>query len=142
MRPTSRRPRIGPDTSFEVTLTDATFIEGDKSFTITVAGDYAAFWLGNAHGDPGLVERVAPNTYLAFEGSATAPAVTDASNITFSLEGFIERCELASEMGSAYSCSPPQAAARATCTSPGHRVTLTRRWSPLLRVSASRSPLT
>jgi Carboxypeptidase regulatory-like domain len=116
-----------PNTAFEVRPADAPFIEPYNSFTITVAGDYAALWLGNAHGDPGLVERIAPNTYLAFEGSAVAPAVTDASNITFSLQGFVEHCELGSEMGSAYSCSAPQVVTRATCTAPGHRVILTKR---------------
>ena len=115
-----------PNTAFSVTFDKTPFLEDYKSFTINVAGNDALFWLGNLHGDPGLVERVAANTYFAFDGTAAA-TVTDVSLIAFSLDGRIESCELASEMGSAYSCSPPQAVARATCTSPKHRVTLTRR---------------
>ena len=47
----------------------------------------------------GLVEPISAHTYIAFPGYAEAAAVTDVSAISFSLDGFIEYCELASEMG-------------------------------------------
>lgn len=75
----------------------------------------------------GLDEPISVHTYIAFPGYAEAAAVADVSAISFSLDGFIEYGELASEMGPGYSCSPPQVVTRATCTSRGHRVILTRR---------------
>ena len=71
-------------------------------------------WLGNLEGDPGLVEPISAHTYIAFAGYAEAAAVTDVSAISFSLDGFIEYCELASDMGPIYSCSPPQVVTRTT----------------------------
>ena len=115
-----------PNTSFAVRFDETPFLESYKSITINVAGNDAVIWLGNFEGDPGLVERVAANTYLAFDGTAAA-SVTDVSLIAFSLDGRIESCQLASEMGSVYSCSPPHVVTRATCTSSAHRVILTRR---------------
>jgi hypothetical protein len=115
-----------PNTAFSVTFDKTPFLEDYKFLTINVAGNDALFWLGNLEGDPGLVERVAANTYFAFDGTAAA-TVTDVSSIAFSLDGRIESCELASEMGTVYSCNPPQVVTRATCASRGHRVILTRR---------------
>jgi hypothetical protein len=66
-----------------VTFDKTPFLEDYKFLTINVAGNDALFWLGNLEGDPGLVERVAANTYFAFDGTAAA-TVTDVSSIAFS----------------------------------------------------------
>ena len=113
--------------SFQVTFEDAPFLQGYNFFTMTVAGEYIVFSLGDAHGTPGLVERLGANTYLAFDGGVAATAVTDVSRITLSFVGFLEYCEVASEMGRVYRCDAPQVVTRAACTSGSHRVTLTRR---------------
>ena len=121
--PTSYRP----ETSFEVTLANGTFLEHYKSLWIGVAGNYVASWLGDAHGQPGVVERVAPNAYLAIEGSASGSAAADASTISMTLAGFIEYREQGSEMGTDYACRNVPVGPVARCSSNNHQVLLTRR---------------
>ena len=113
-------------TFYEGTVSGAEFLQGYNSFSIGVAGDYFTGWFGDLHGDPGLVEQVAPTTYFAL-GGEVAGSVTGGSTVTGSLEGFIDSCELASAMGPRYSCTPGPAAIRAQCNSRNHRLTLTRR---------------
>jgi hypothetical protein len=122
-----------PSTSFDVNVSGAPFAEGYKSFKIHVAGDYVAGSLGwrhdngtGYHDEPGVVEQVAPNTYLAFGGWFSA-SVTDPSTIAAPLDAFIDYCVTPSEMGPVYSCGPGQFVAHAECTSAGHRLILTRR---------------
>jgi hypothetical protein len=118
-------PNIPANTLFDVRVSGATFLVSNNGFYIGVAGDYLGIVLG---GDgPGLVEQVAPNTYLAFGGSAAASVGTSAvSTISTSFSGVIEHCELIS--GRFYDCSPSQPVAHATqCGSKNHRLILTRR---------------
>ncbi len=91
-----------------------------------MAGNDVASWLGDGHGTPGLVERLAPNTFLAFEGLATATVGVDPATIPGSLEGTIEDRERRSDLGSRYDCDPAQAVTHVQCTAK-HRLTLTRR---------------
>jgi len=115
-----------PNTSFDVTVTGAPLLGDYTIFMIGVFGDYLAFnldWEG-----PVLVEQVAPNTYLAFQGAAEASVATSGlSTISASFDGTIEYCVLTSEMGRFYSCSPGQAVTYARCASKNHRLILTRR---------------
>ena len=108
------------------TVSGAAFLEGYNGFLVGVAGDYVAGWFGDGHGDPGVVEQVAPTTYFAL-GGGVAGSVTSASTISASFDGFLDSCELQSAMGSRYSCPPGPAAIRAQCNSRNHRLTLTRR---------------
>lgn len=109
-------------------VTGASFLERYNGFAVHVAGDYVAIpQLGDLHGDPGLVEQIDTNTYLAFEGSAAASVGPAASTISMSLDGFIDYCVMKSAMGQRYSCNPSQAVAQARCTSANHRLILTRR---------------
>ena len=116
-----------PDQSsrFTVTLTSSRFLQHYNSFTIGVAGNYLAAYLGDAHGSPGLIEQIAPNTYLTLEGMIRA-SVADASTISSSLDGVVDRCELPTEWGSRYSCSTGDATRRAPCSSQNHQLILTR----------------
>jgi hypothetical protein len=75
---------------------------------------------------PGLVEQVAPNTYLAFGGWFGA-SVTDVSTIVAPLDAFIDYCVTPSEMGPVYSCGPGQFVEHAECTSTTHQLLLRRR---------------
>lgn len=112
---------------FNVTVIGATFLEHYNSFTIGVAGDYVAADLGDwGHGGPGLVEQIAANTYLTLSGGI-ATSVTDASPISASFHGAVDRCELPTEWGSRRSCSDGQVVARAHCLSTNHQLILTRR---------------
>lgn len=120
--PTSYRP----NTSFELTVSGAPFLSFYNSFSIGVAGDYLAFGLDNE--GPVLVEQVAQNTYLGFDGSAEASAGTSAvSTISTFFDGVIDYCARKSAMGSYYNCDTSQAVAHARCESKHHQLILTRR---------------
>jgi hypothetical protein len=114
------------NTLYNGTVSGAAFLEGYNGFLVGVAGDYIAGWFGDLHGDPGLVEQVAPTTYFALGGGVVG-SVTNGSTIEASFDGFLDSCELQSAMGSRYSCTPGPAAIRAQCNSRNHRLTLTRR---------------
>ncbi len=119
----SNRPA---NTFFNVAVTGASFLKHYDSFEIGVAGDFLTLAFG---GDgPRLVEEVAPNTYLAFDGWAGTSVGTSAvSTISTSFEGVIDYCVLKFEAGSYYQCLPSQAVAHAQCQSTNHRLILTRK---------------
>ena len=77
-------------TAFALAFTAAPFVENYRIALVGVAGNDVASWLGDGHGTPGLVERLTPNTFLAFEGLATATVGVDPAIIPGSLEGTIE----------------------------------------------------
>jgi hypothetical protein len=114
-------PSTPSDTLFSVILNGASFIENFGSFWIGVAGGYVAFSLE----DPGLVEHVGPNTYVAIGGVASATVGASASRITVPFDGSIEYCERRPPIGPSYQyykCDSPLAHAR--CVSKNHRLTL------------------
>lgn len=102
-----------------------------------VAGDYISMSVGNLHGDPGLIERVAADTYIGFDGEAQGiVGPPGAPTLSASFAGLIAYCEL--PVGSAiplvngrFTCPAGAAVTRAWCDSSssgnGHRLTLTRR---------------
>lgn len=94
---------------------------------IGVAGNFVASWLGDAHGQPGLVERVSPNTYLALKGSATGSAEMNSTSISMTLAGSFEYCEQATEMGRICECRAGPRLSVPRCSSNNHGVLLTRR---------------
>jgi hypothetical protein len=112
---------------FDVTVNGATFVEGYKSFTIGVAGDYLAADVGDwGHGGAGLVEQIAPNTYLTL-GGGIATSLTDSSTISSSFYGAVDRCVLTTEWGSRYTCGAVEGVGRAHCLSKNHQLILRRR---------------
>ncbi len=118
-------PSTPSDTLFSVVLNGASFVENFGSFWIGVAGGYLAF----SFEDPGLVEELGPNTYVAIGGVASANVGTSASRITVPFDGSIEYLRAATAnkfvlLGTT-ECSFPLA--RASCMSKNHRLTLTRR---------------
>lgn len=114
------------DTHFDVALSGPPFLESHKTFPLHVAGDYVAGWLGDLHGSPGLVEKVAANSYFTLAGAVEA-SVTVASTISATLDGAVDFCVLNSEWGSRYSCSSGEVVTRAQCVSQKHQLILTRR---------------
>jgi hypothetical protein len=116
---------------FNVSLLDASVLHGYdwEGIGISVAGDFIAVSLGSLHGSPGLVERVADDTYISFEGEATASVGRPPSTVATSFEGLIEACQLPAGSASVvatgkYVCP---AAARVQCLSGKHTLTMTRR---------------
>ena len=119
-------PTYPPNATFELSVPGTPFLKGYERFLIHVAGDYIAIPLGDLHGDPGFVEILAPNTYVAFSGWMAAAGM-NASTISMSLDGSVDYCALRSEMGSPYECLPEQAIASTFCASKNHQLLLTRR---------------
>ena len=118
---------VGPANSwFDVTLTGSTVVARNNSFMLGVAGDYAAADLGDLHGSAGLVEQIAPNTYLTLSGSIRTSLI-DGSTISASLDGAVDRCELTTEWGSRYNCSVGGPVAHVQCNSQNHQLILKRR---------------
>jgi hypothetical protein len=101
------------------------FADDLNFFWLNVAGNTVAVVLGD-HTDPGITERVADNTYVAFNGSATVALESGASTIATSFEGWIDYC-VNPNMGKRYDCTPSDAVVLTRCTSANHQLILTRR---------------
>jgi hypothetical protein len=114
-----------PDTLFTLTVSGAAFLTHYGAFSVAVAGDVVAFWIGSE--GPSLVEERGSNSYLAFDGRAEAAVGSELSAVSTPFEGIISYCALKSPMGTAYTCNPTASLAHAECESAGHRLVLTRR---------------
>ena len=122
--------RVGPSlggvaAQFVVALQGGSFLPGYDKFDIGVAGDHFAGVLGDFHGSPGIAEQVGVDTFLGFEGSASAVVSADAGTVAGAFDGVISVCRLAGAPGSRYSCDG--AITRAVCPSSRHRFVLPRR---------------
>jgi len=115
-----------PDSQFTATLHGASFLDTGRTVLIGVAGDYAHLEIYNGEG-PGIVERVAPKTFLAIGGWAGASLGPSPSTFSSALNGVIEYCELKSEMGAVYDCPASLAAAHYQCDSQNNRLILAPR---------------
>jgi hypothetical protein len=77
------QPNYLAGTRFTIVPSGAEFEAPFNWFSVGVAGDYLAFWLGDEH----LKEKLAANTYLELSGSAEAVTTSDASTISASFDG-------------------------------------------------------
>jgi hypothetical protein len=124
---TQRSGPGGPVKSFfYVSLTGAKFLERHGSFDMGLADNYLRAELGDGHGEPGLMEEVAANTYLTFGGRLEA-TVTDASTIAGSLVGDVDFCTFASASVIRNRCHATVAVIHTHCPSQNHRVMMRRR---------------
>jgi hypothetical protein len=117
---------LGTVTSFSIVPKGPTFADHIGMFYVNVAGNFVNLSLGD-HTDPGIAERVAPNTYYAFGGSAKLTVTVPVTTISTPFEGWIEHCALSTPMGTRYRCSREIAKTYETCQSRNHHLTLTRR---------------
>ena len=113
------------DTSFKVTPVGSAFPGGLNNFYLNVAGNYIAVSLGD-HTDPGITERVAPDTYFAFGGWAATSAETPVSTISTPFQGWIDYC-VNPQMGDRYDCTPAPMVTLVRCESAKHQLILERR---------------
>jgi hypothetical protein len=121
-RPSSGVP---PDTSFDLTLNEGTLLNGYGSISVGVAGDVITMWFG---GDgPFVVEQVALNTYLGFDGAIEAVVTPPLRSITTSFNGYVNYCALNAPMGQYYDCSAARTVARSECYSSNHQLIVTKR---------------
>lgn len=117
-----------PATAFELTVTGGSLLEGFRRGWMNVAGDFVSIGTGDWHGTPGLVEQLAPNSYVGFDGGAEATVTTSpVETISASFWGLIEHCVLKTDMGPTYYCGLDRAVVRTQCNSTRHHLTLTRR---------------
>ena len=129
-------PTSSPSSSFTLTASGAAFLANLNNFPIGVIENYVDLWLHGGH-DPAVVEQLAPNTYLAFSGNATASVgMSPVSTISMPFHGWIDYCVLQTPMGAIYNCGtsnttgepiPGLATRYAHCESRNHQLILTRR---------------
>ena len=124
------KARSAPDRSttpaFDLEVMNTAVVGNMTGFSIGVAGNRLSFWLHGGH-DPAIVEDLGANTYLAFSGSASTEVESaQASAIEAAFAGWIEHTVLVSPLVGPWYVLPSVAAARATCESLNHRLTLTR----------------
>jgi len=114
-------------TSLTLTGLDGSFLPDRLSFPIGVAGDDVAFGIYNGE-DFGLVEKLAPATFLAIQGSATiSVGSAPVTSITATLNGIIDYCALQSDTGWTYQCNSSPRTTYAHCESTHHQLILSRR---------------
>ena len=123
-------PRSGSDepanSRYEVTVSSPQLIGEHNGFTIGMAGNYLMGYVGDwGHDWAGVVEEVEPNTYITLMGEMKAH-VTDASTISASFQGIVNRCRFTTGGNSNYSCSRAEPNTRFRCESDNHRLILTR----------------
>jgi len=109
------------------------------TFEAGVAGDFLNVLFEALPADyPALMEQIAPNTYVAFRGTATAAVTPAPSVISAAFDGRIDYCALKSPLGtddieacgypgSRLEPTPSQPVTYARCESKNHRLTFTRR---------------
>jgi hypothetical protein len=108
---------------FDGIVSGAAFVS--NLFWIGVAADYVAISLEGE--GPSIVEKVAPDAYLAFYGTAGSSVATSTiSTITGAFDGSIEYCVVKSPTSFYDDCYEGRAIAREVCQSKNHQLTLTR----------------
>lgn len=117
---------VTPDPSrqawFALSAGGASFLPTYQTFQVGVAGNYVVFNLDFDR--PGLVEQIAPQGTLVYQGAGTATVpASSPSTITASFSGVISYCAASS----AQSCVAPDASGRVQCESANHQLILTRR---------------
>ncbi len=112
------------NTSFKVTPKGSAFPDALNHFMLNVAGGFVAVSLGD-HGDVGLTERLALDTYFAVSGWGTVSVEAPVSTISTTFQGWIDYC-VNPQMGERYDCTPAPTVTVARCDSARHQLLLTR----------------
>lgn len=119
----SPAPALPAGTSYQVLVGGAPFLATFDRFSLHVAGNYRALFLGDS--GPGLLELVGQNEGLALSGWATGSAGGADAAVAATLEGYAHYCALPGPVSSWSACAV--AATHLTCESKNHRLVLTRR---------------
>ncbi len=127
-------PHGATGTRYFVTV-QASSLRGSAAFEAGVTGDFLALRFNL---DPGLIDRIAPDTYFQAGGGASATVTPGASLIAATFDGLLEYCRLKdSSTDPVNGCGPGSSALAeptpsqpvnfASCQSRNHRLTFTRR---------------
>jgi hypothetical protein len=119
-------PIVPAGTLLRVVITGAPVVPGNDGFTIGVAGNFVNLEVWNGEG-PGVVERLAPKTYVGLFGYAGTTVTSSDAPITAAFDGTIEYCVATFDGDPSYGCTSVQTDRRDHCASKNHRITLTRR---------------
>lgn len=119
---------------FAVSISETSVLHGYEweGMSLSVAGDYVSMFVGDAHGSSGLIEQVAPDAYVGFDGASGSSVGASFSTVSMPFEGVIDYCKLPAGSPSPtssgkYSCLPTQPSATVRCTSTHHTFLLSRR---------------
>ena len=116
-----------PGTSLTLTVDSGSFLPDFSGFAIGVAGDDVAFSIYQGE-DFGLVEKIAPGTFLAIQGMATVPVGPGpATKISTSFAGVIDYCALQGDGRWTSECNSGPRSAYQRCSSTQHQLIVSRR---------------
>ena len=125
--------RLAPDsgaqrgTSLTLTADGGSFLPNHGSFAVGVAGNDVTFSI-YYNEDFGLVERVAPGTFLAIQGMGTASVgAGPVEKMTTPFSGVIDYCALQTDSGWTYQCNSGPRTNYQHCDSTQHQLILSRR---------------
>jgi hypothetical protein len=120
-------PATDVPSHFKIDLQSAALINEGTTMDAVVASAFARFFVfpQRAANDEALpfVERIDPNSFVAFAGTATADVRPTDRTISARLDGWVSYCR-ARPTTNPYSCPDPVSTA---CHSPLHQLILTRR---------------
>jgi hypothetical protein len=119
-------PLVPAGTLFTAVIVGAPVVPGNDGFPVGVAGNYVNLEVWDGEG-PGVVERLAPRTYVGLFGHAGTTVTSSDAPITAAFDGTIEYCVATFDGDPSYGCTSVQADRREQCASKNHRITLTRR---------------
>ena len=119
---------------FDVSISGASVLHGYEweGMNMSVAGNYVSMFVGNLHGSSGLIEQVAPDAYVGFDGGSGSSVEASFSTVSMPFDGVIDYCKLPTGSPSptssgTYSCLPTQPSATVRCSSNQHTFRLSRR---------------
>jgi hypothetical protein len=119
-------PLVPAGTLFRVVISSAPVVAGNDGFPLGVAGNYVNLDVWNGEG-PGVVERLAPRTFVGLFGYAGTTVSAVGAPISASFDGTIEYCVASTDASPSYGCTSVATDRREQCASANHSVTLTRR---------------
>ncbi len=134
-----RLPIDRTGTRYRITVQGGSVVWNSDAFDAIVTGDSLALLFQTLPPDyPALMEQIAPNTYIAFRGTATATVTPAPSVILAAFDGRMDYCALKSPLGdfdiedcgypgSRLEPTPSQPVTYARCESKNHRLVLARR---------------
>ena len=128
--PAANQPTTA-NTRFRADIGGAQLLRGLawEGIGIAVAGDYMELWMGDAHGQPGLIERLDDDTYYSVDAWGTT-TVGPGGTIIVPFVGDTIHCvlkpgEAALDANGRYTCDLARSVNRTACG--GGRLTLTKR---------------
>jgi hypothetical protein len=135
-------PTVPGSPGYRITVRgDSVVLNSDFTNTAGVVGDFVALSFSSYPPGPGVVDQIAPNTYVSFLGTATSTVTPAPSVISAAFVGNIRYCSLkrpirlddhdelegCGDPSSRLEPTPSQPVTYVSCDSKNHRLTFMRR---------------